>query len=165
MRRHMQRHPRGHARRAQAGMTLLEITIAVAIFAVVVGITAQSLVSYYMTIDMHEQQIEATQAARAVAATVREKREEFSEDPDWPNDLMAWVQDQEDAGWPGHVREAADGEYDQLYGHAINVTLTDGDGNNAVTGTNPVHVMITSRWTSRAGHEMFVPIATVVTNE
>ena len=56
------------------GVTLIEVTMAVAIFAVVIAVSAQSILSFYVAIDMQEDRIVATHAARAVLAALREMR-------------------------------------------------------------------------------------------
>ena len=38
----------------ERGVTLIEITLAVAIFAGVIGVTAQALMSFYVSIDVQE---------------------------------------------------------------------------------------------------------------
>ena len=152
--------------RSNAGMTLLEITLAVSIFAVAVGITAQSLVSYYMTMDMHEQQIESAQAARTIIAAIRDKRGEFDGDPNFPVGLQAWVAAQQDDGWSAFLRTKGTGDtYAQLEEHSVTVNMAALDGGAVAAGTNPVRITVVSEWNDRRGRPMSATIATVLTDE
>ncbi len=62
----------GARRRADSqGFTLLELTLAVAIFAVTIGVAARSLVGFYATMDMQRQRLIAVNHCRAVFSDMR----------------------------------------------------------------------------------------------
>jgi prepilin-type N-terminal cleavage/methylation domain-containing protein len=146
-------------KRDNEGMSLLEVTMAVAIFAVVIGITAQSLGSYYVSIDLHEQRIEAAQAARTVLAACREKCKETKDD--FPAAFLAWVEDQQDDGWQEFLR--ADDKH--LAAHALNVETLDSQGEGAQADDNPIVVRVTSSWDDRRGRAMRSVLVTAFTDQ
>lgn len=62
------------------GVTLLELTLAMAIFAVVIGVTAQSLVTFYARMDLQEQRTTAINVCRSVLNDMRSLRDSSSEE-------------------------------------------------------------------------------------
>ena len=52
--------------RSDSGVTLMEVTLAVALFAVAIAMSAQALISFYAAIDVQEQRVEAMQAAAEI---------------------------------------------------------------------------------------------------
>lgn len=148
----------------ERGFTLLEVMIAVAIFAVVVGVTATSLASFYLSMDIQEQRIEAVHAGQAVLDAIRDKRGEFQladDQYDWTA-LFTWIDNQDDEGWPGFVREGMG--HEELREHTISVEVRNMDGGVAQPGDNPVQMRAVSSWRDRRGHPMQVDIITVMTN-
>jgi prepilin-type N-terminal cleavage/methylation domain-containing protein len=160
-----------------AGMSLLEITIAMAIFAVVMGVTATSLASFYTTMDIQEQRIEAMQASRGVLDALREKRGEFvdvglAQTSDFPVGLLDWIEEQNAEAWPGFVREfqrdIATGVVSttkvELLDHVITVECTDVNGAPAGAGDNPIQVRVISTWKDRRGHPLQVELVSLLSD-
>ena len=58
-----------------AGVTLLELTIAVAIFAVALGASAQILVSFYSTMDIQNQRVMVINYCRGLMSDMRNLRD------------------------------------------------------------------------------------------
>jgi prepilin-type N-terminal cleavage/methylation domain-containing protein len=147
------------------GFTLMEIMMATAIFAVVIGVTAISLSSFYVQMDIQEQRIEAMQSCRAVLGDMREKREEFalsSDGYDWEA-FLQWINAQQDLGWPGHIRDNE--AYVELKDHTLTVQVLDMEGAAAEPGDNPLQVFVTANWTDRQGRTLETRLATVLTNQ
>ncbi|MBX3179017.1 MAG: type II secretion system protein [Candidatus Hydrogenedentes bacterium] len=145
----------------QAGLSLVEIVLAVAIFSVVIGATAQSLMSFYVGIDAQEQRIEALSAARGVLDGLREKRYEFRND--FPDGLIAWVEENNATGWSAVV--PLDGYYGRLPDRAIEARCYDTEGNPASDGDNPILVEVTTTWTGGRGRAMSATAVSMLTNE
>lgn len=144
----------------QRGMTLLEVTLAVAIFTVVIGITAQSLASYYIAMDVQEQRIEAAQSARTVLTALRNKRDETRNN--FPGELLEWIQTQNIENWPGYVHSG--GEARHLANHEIMVRALNLEGADAADTDNPIVVQVVSRWNDRRGRAIDVTLASALTD-
>lgn len=145
----------------ERGMTLMEVTLAVAIFAGVIAVTAQSLASFYVTIDMQKQRIEAANSCRAVLSLLRDKRDELS--ADFPKSLLAYITSQEALGWQEYLKTENGGT--RLRDHQITVTCLDTEGNVATDEDNPIRVHVTSTWLDRRGRPMEAQLVTMLTNE
>ena len=144
--------------RDERGVTLMEIMVAIGIFAVVVAVTAQSLASFYVAIDVQEQRMEAVQACRAVLGALREKRAEFEDN--FPADLLAWIEEKNDDGWNDFLK------YDDQQGlrdHAIEVSCYDMEGDEADDTDDPLQVIVTSTWIDRRGRELNAQVVTALT--
>ena len=57
------------------GVSLLEVTMAVAIFAVAVGVAAQGLISFYASMDVQNQRVMAANQCRALLSDMRNIRD------------------------------------------------------------------------------------------
>lgn len=149
---------------SESGLTLMEVTVSVAIFAVVIGASAQALASFYAAIDQQELRIEAMQSCRAVMGEIRQKREQFYNRGDdsfsWGN-WMGWMDTQNDDGWSEHARDSYGDN--PLREHEIEVEIRNMDGNEAVAGDNPVEVLVTSTWLDIRGREMHATLITIMT--
>jgi prepilin-type N-terminal cleavage/methylation domain-containing protein len=73
---------------ANEGVTLLELTLAVAIFAIAVGAAAQTLISFYVTMDMQNQRVVAVNHCRAVLSNMRNLRDAFPNSATTPNNFQ-----------------------------------------------------------------------------
>lgn len=146
----------------ERGMSLMEVTMAVAIFAGVIAVTAQSLVSFYVSIDMQKQRIEAVNSCKAVLAVLREKRDETA--ADYPETFLGWVSAQESEGWTEFLKSDEEAGI-RLREHTITVQCLNLDGQAAGAGDNPVRVHVISRWLDRRGRGMQAQLATVLTDE
>ncbi len=148
----------------ERGITLVEVLLAVTLLASVIGVSATSLASFYVTMDMQEQRIEAIHACRAVAGELREKRGDFqigSDGFDW-NAYLAWIHEGNEAGWPAFLRQGEKGE--ELTGHALSVTCFNMDGAPANAGDNPLEIYVTSTWRDRKNRSLSAQLVTVLTN-
>jgi prepilin-type N-terminal cleavage/methylation domain-containing protein len=129
---------------AQSGLTLLELMLAVAVFTIVVGVTAQSLVGYTVGMDMQTQRNVALHLAQACL-----------------NDIRAW-RDANPANFPQVVTNR--------WPNNGQVALNTGLRNGRVTvgyvnpASNPLDVTVTVRWTDLRGHPLAVSLSTVLTD-
>ena len=147
------------------GVTLIEVTMAVAIFAVVIAVSAQSILSFYVAIDMQEDRIVATHAARAVLNGIREKRGEFRGSVDnalvdWTQ-FAAWVTAQNTANWTTFSQSSG---YGALNSQAVRVTLLNVNGAPAVAADNPKQVHVTTTWLDAKGRTLRSTIVTRMTD-
>ena len=143
------------------GITLMEVTLAVAIFAGVIGVTAQSLASFYVAIDVQEQRMEAVAACRGVMDALREKRLEFGDT--FPEDLLAWVVTENDASWASFL--ADNSAHTELSGQTIVVECFNQAGDPAGAGDNPIVVQVTSTWQDRRGRTLSATVVSILTGE
>ncbi|MBI2423135.1 MAG: type II secretion system protein [Candidatus Hydrogenedentes bacterium] len=147
--------------RAAAGFTLLEVTLAVAIFAAVIGVTAQSLMSFYATMDMQEQRVEAINACRSVMSAVRDKRYEVTDD--FPGGLITWINENNGTHWASFSN--SNPETGALKDFAITVACKDMAGGDAGDGDNPVQIAVNATWSDVRGRPIAVMLGSVITNE
>lgn len=145
----------------ERGVTLIEVIIAVAILAGVVGATAQSLISFYVSIDVQEQRMEAIRSCQGLMDGLREKRIEFKDD--FPDGLLAWIEENNDGGWDDFL--ADNSEHVQLANQTLSVACFNEDGENAGSGDNPIFVHVTTTWDDRKGREIEATVVSVMTNE
>jgi len=146
------------------GMTLVEVVIAISILAVVLGVTAQAIGGFYVTMDVQEQRVEAVQSARALLGAIREKRAEFDggEDGyDWDG-MLGWIAAGNEESWSGFVR--SNEFHVELKGHTLSVEVRNMDGAQATAGDNPLEVHVIASWEDRQGRPQRAVIATVLTN-
>ncbi len=146
------------------GVTLIEVMIAVAIFAVVIGVSAQALLSFYVSLDMQEERVESLQAARAVLSAIREKKEEFvlpEDEFDWEG-LIAWLDEGNDTYWSSFLKPGVTGTKG-LHDHTITVAYYDMQGNPAPAGASPLQVNVMSSWSDMKGRTITAQVATLLT--
>jgi len=70
------------------GVSLLELTLAVAIFVIAVGAAAQALVSFYVTMDMQNQRVVAINHCRSALSNMRNLRDTFPNSATAPNNFQ-----------------------------------------------------------------------------
>ena len=141
----------------------MEVTFALAIFAVVTAITAQALVTFYVAIDVQEQRTEAIRVCKDVAGAVREQRDQL--DPlEWPANLVAWVEGKNDETWPEFRRQNDDGN-DDLPGQEVTVECTNRDGGDPAAGDTVVQVSVYCTWEDRSGRPLEAQVVTYLANE
>lgn len=145
----------------ERGVTLIEITLAVAIFAGVIGVTAQSLMSFYVSIDIQEQRMEAVAACRSVMDSLREKRLEFRDN--FPEGLLTWINTQNDSSWADF--QADNSEHVELADQSIEVACFNEAGDVADGGDNPIVVHVTTNWVDRKGRALSASVVSMLTNE
>lgn len=144
----------------ERGMTLMEVTMAVAIFSGVIAVSAQALASFYAGVHLQKQRIESVNTCRAVMSLLREKRQELA--PDFPESFLAYVDARQEDGWQ-EFRKTEAGLV-QLVNHAVTVLCTGLDGSAATANTNPLQIHVISTWDSLRGHPMSAEIVSVLTD-
>lgn len=147
--------------RDERGVTLIEITLAVAIFAGVIGVTAQSLMSFYVSIDMQEQRMEGVAACRSVMDSLREKRIQFKNN--FPEGLLTWIESNNTNSWEDYL--ADNSEHVQLAEQTLQVECFNEDGEAAGADDNPIVVHVTTNWLDRKGRPLSATVVSMLTNE
>jgi len=140
------------ARRETRGVTLLEITIAVAIFAVAIGVAAQVLISFYATMDLQHQRVIAAEHCRGVFSQIRNIRDaspNTSDDPSaFQEAVMAQFPDGEQSTGPYDLRDAT-----------VEVVYESTD-----TSANPLVPTVTVNWVDLRGRPVSLGITTAITD-
>lgn len=152
---------RSNVPRNTAGMSLLEVVLAIAIFAAVIGVTAQSLASFYVAIDLQEQRINGLQAARAVMSAIRERRDTFQQN--FPDSLIAWVSENNDLYWDDYLVDNS--AHEQLRNHSIQVDVFDLEGNAPSSGESPVQIFVRSTWLDRRNRPIQAELVSVFNDQ
>ena len=132
-----------------------------AIFAGVIAVTAQSLMSFYVSIDMQEQRMEGVAACRSVMDSLREKRVEFKDD--FPQGLLTWIDTQNDTSWADFL--ADNSEHVELADQTLEVACFNEAGEAADGGDNPVVVHVTTTWLDRKGRSLSATVVSMLTSE
>ncbi|MBX7258320.1 MAG: prepilin-type N-terminal cleavage/methylation domain-containing protein [Candidatus Hydrogenedentes bacterium] len=128
--------------RDEEGVTLLELTIAIALFAIVMGATATSLVSYYVALDMQNQRHSAIKDCATILSNMRDVRN--TNPDDFPDAITAV--------WP-------DGTTIPNAGTLPQETITvDYVNPNA----NPLEVTITCTWVDMRGRQLTAALSSVL---
>ena len=131
-------------RHNEAGFSLLELTIAVAVFVVVLGAVAQGLVSYYVVMDAQHQRVAAAEVLRGVLADMRAVRDA---NPD---------------SFPDAVRDAyPNGETVPGPGLLPNETIEVTYANDAA---NPLEATVVISWPDLQGRPVQETISTLLTD-
>ena len=167
--------------RSSRGFTLLEIVVALAIFTVTLGVTAQGLAYAYGVVNLQNQRVTANNDCRAVISSLRQVAAERPASTACPNAdnmfpcvLLNWVN-----SFPANAaavaalsvaaRAAFAGMY-TLQNETIAITLTDNAGVAAVhgltagAGTNPVRATVTVQWRGPRGILYTEIVTTAVTD-
>ena len=168
-------------RKGRRGFTLLEIVLAVAIFTVTLGATAQGLAYAYGLVNLQNQRVTASNDCRAVISALRQVIAADVATSTCPADknrfpcvIMDWT-----SRFPQNAAAVAAlssteripfaGLY-SLRNETITITLTSATGQavfngiGASTSTNPVHVAVTVQWTGPRGITYTETVRTAVTN-
>jgi type II secretory pathway pseudopilin PulG len=143
------------------GVSLMEVTLAVAIFAGVIAVTAQSLASFYVSIDLQEQRMEAALSCRTVMDAIREKRVQYEDE--FPGDLLGWVESGNDAEWAEFL--ADNGDHVELDEQSIEVACFNTNGDAAGAADNPIMIHVTTTWRDRKGREMSASLMSILTDQ
>lgn len=170
-----------HLRRVKQGFSLIEVTIALALFMVVLGTMAQAYILQYESIVTHQQQTSALSNCMAVVSTLRQVARNLPESemcaadqPLFPCVLVNWAQtfplSTEDLNEDeGLLQEF--GVYYSLPAQSFTITYTNAAGNDIVVSpllsanTNPVYVQVATSWQGFRGRMYFVSVNAVLTNE
>lgn len=145
-----------------AGMSLMEVTLAVAVFAIAIAFTAQAIMTNYAALDLQEQRIAGIQASRAVMAELREQRAMFRQGMDNfdTGGYLAWIEAQNDNDWESM-------EFGEDSQHLQDMTVTvevfnPETGAAAANNTNPLEVHVLTTWTDRMGRPMEARIVSLL---
>lgn len=133
-----------HGLKRNEGVTLMELTFAVALFSVVLGATAQSLISYYVALDTQNQRHTAIRNCTGILSNMRDVRDANPEN--FPDALTAVWPDETEVGGVGALPQEA-------------VTVDYVDPN-----ANPLEVTVTSEWVDLRGRPMTVSVTTLMTD-
>ena len=140
------------ALRETRGVTLLEITIAVAIFAVAIGVAAQILVSFYATMDLQHQRVIAADHCRGVFSQIRNIRDaspNTSENPSaFQEAVMAQFPDGEQPTAPYDLRDAT-----------VEIAYESTDAS-----ANPLVPTVTVNWVDLRGRAVSLGTTTAITD-
>jgi hypothetical protein len=147
-------------RASNAGLTLVEITIAMTLLVLILAVSAQALAGFVVAMEMHGEQTVAIQSARSVLGALREKRPELRNE--FPMAFAEWISEQNDAGWTQQLLEGE--HFGTLHEHAIQVALSDMDGDTIGLGDNPIVVTVTTTWTGVQGRPMRAVVSTIMTD-
>ncbi len=153
-----------HVRRlSESGMTLLEVMIAISIFAIVIGVTATSLGSFYVTMDVQKDRIAAIQSCRSVMAAIREKRAEFVLPTEEFNReaFFQWIAQSNEDGWQSFLHLGPAG----LLKHQILVRCFNINGQPAMPEDTPVRLHVISSWRDKSGRLMNTQIISVLADQ
>ncbi|HPO15672.1 MAG TPA: hypothetical protein PLI09_19680 [Candidatus Hydrogenedentes bacterium] len=143
------------------GMALMEMMLAVGIFAVVVGVTATALSSFYVNMDSQQQRMIAVQSCQSVLGAIREKRAEYVDQ----NDLMDragflnWIAEKGQEQWSEYLTSPSNGG---LTNHQLTVDCRNAAGSPATAADSPIEVYATASWLDRAGRPMRIQLATIL---
>jgi prepilin-type N-terminal cleavage/methylation domain-containing protein len=130
--------------RNSAGFTLIELTVAIAIFAIVLGTAAQALVSYHATIHLQHQRNVATQNCKAILSQMRNVRNQAG--AQFPNIITGTWADGQPVEGAGTMR-----------GEQVVVTYTD-------VNANPLEVTVRSTFPDMRGRQVTTQISTRLTD-
>lgn len=131
--------------RCEKGFSLLELTIAMAVFAVVLGAAAQALVSYYVAMDTQEQRNTAIHICKGVLNDMRQARDA---DPDQFPDAITGM-------WPDDTLTPGPG---LLRNETVQVNYVD-------TNANPLEITVTVSWEDLRGRPIQATMTTLLTDQ
>jgi len=140
--------------RAKQGFTLLELTLALAIFVIILGATAQVLVSYYVALDAQRERTANTQNMAALISSMRQVRDQ---NPDtFPQAIFTQ--------WPdGTVVPGASNS--RVMREQITIKYYDVTTNAPATNaTNPLLVVLRSTFLDKRNRRLNNVLTTVLTN-
>ena len=144
----------------ECGMSLMEVTLAVAIFSGVIAVSAQALSSFYAGVQLQKQRIESVNSCRAVMSLLSEKRRELA--ADFPESFLTYVNLREQDGWQEFLKPETGPIH--LPGHAITVVCAALDGSAANQNTTPLQIHVISAWNGPRGHSLSTEVVSVLTD-
>lgn len=143
-------HWRASERRKRDGFALLELTLAVGIFIVVLGVAAQSLILFYAAMDMQKQRTIAVNECRTVLSQMRAIRSTNPNSEDDPANFQDAVLSQ----YPDGATVAGPAN---LRNSEMTVTYEDPSAN-----ANPLVPTVTLQWVSLTGREVTVNVSSAL---
>ncbi|MCL4692391.1 MAG: type II secretion system GspH family protein [Candidatus Hydrogenedentes bacterium] len=129
---------------AKHGVTLLELTIAMAVFTVVLGATAQALISYYVALDTQNQRHTAVRNCTGIVSNMRDVRDANPEN--FPDAVVAL--------WPDGAEVPNAGSLPQ---EIITVDYVN-------PASNPLEITIRSQWVDLRGRPVSLDVSTLLTD-
>ena len=149
--------PRGTERKlrlllSSEGVTLLELTIAVAIFVVAVGASAQILVSFYATMDMQSQRVVAINHCRSLLSDMRNLRDAFPNSATTPTNFQSAVL----AKYPPGAKLEGPARLTRA-----SVTVNYEDANPTA---NPLAPTVVMEWRDMRGHTCTISLSSAITD-
>jgi prepilin-type N-terminal cleavage/methylation domain-containing protein len=149
--------------RGEQGFSLIEVMMAIGLFAVVAGMAATSLSSFYVTMDMQQQRVEAVNSCREVLGAIREKRGEFMGANNVFNRAgwLAWITQNNTANWAAFLKVGTDGHV-IMDNQKISVTCLNAAGAQAGSGDSPLEVHVMVDWTDRARHPLEAEVVSLL---
>lgn len=136
----------------EAGMTLLEITLAMAILAVALVVSAQSLASFYVLLDMQHQRVVAANHCRSILSGMRNVRDANRNSPDsesrCQNAIFAAYPDNSELVGPR-----------QLPNCTVEINYDD-----ASPSANPLLPTALIAWTDMRGRPMQLQVSTAISD-
>jgi prepilin-type N-terminal cleavage/methylation domain-containing protein len=138
--------------RNEEGMSLLEVTLAMAIVAVALGISAQSLLSIYVLLDMQHQRVVAVNHCRSILSGMRNVRDANQNLPDSETRCQAAILAAypDDSTFPGPQ---------QLPNSTVSVTYE-----NSSPSANPLLPTVVMNWTDMRGRPMRLQLSTAISD-
>jgi prepilin-type N-terminal cleavage/methylation domain-containing protein len=138
--------------KSTSGMTLLEVTLAIAIFAVTMGVASQGLVSFYSTLDMQRLRVIAVNRCLAIFGEMRNLRDANLNTPENPNNFQSNILSRYQDGWEGAGPI-------ELRNSTISVTYEDGSPT-----ANPLVPTVRIQWEDLRGHVMTLQVSSAITD-
>ena len=135
------------------GVTLLELTVAVAIFSVAIGAAAQILISFYATMDVQSQRVIAINYCRGLLSDMRSLRDAKPNagDPD-PCLRLETLQERVFCRYPQSALELdLEGERDRPL-EKLRDAQVEIDYEDTSAAANPVAPTVRVRWNDLRGH-------------
>lgn len=145
------------------GFTLIEIMIAIAIFAFVAGTTAITVVSVHSNLQIQRERIQAYQICRSVIETIREKRQDFSVGDDTFNwdGFYTWLNSQGTNDWLSMI--SIEEHPINLQNLQINIDVRNMQNESAGGTDNPIQVFVTTTWLNTKGYQFQATLGSILT--
>ncbi len=136
------------ARRSkQGGFTLIEVSLAMGLFAILMAVTAQALLGFSLTMQVQEQRNEALAHCRGVLAQMRQDRD---------NSVLPFPQ-QVLQLWPNNF-QTQNPAVVRLPNEVLRVTYAN-------VNADPLRVTVTSTWTDMQGRQLQVSLSSMLTGQ
>ncbi|MCX8064065.1 MAG: type II secretion system GspH family protein [Candidatus Hydrogenedentes bacterium] len=145
------------------GLTLIEIMIAVAIFAFVMGTTAITVVSVHNNLQIQRERIQAYHVCRSIIEVIREKRTDFitgDESFNWTG-FYSWLNSQTNQDWLSLV--SVQEHPINLQNLQINIDCRDMQNEPAGGSDNPIQVFVTASWQTSRGYQLQATLGSILT--
>ncbi len=144
------------------GLTLIEIMIAIAIFAFVAGTTAIAVVSVHSNLQIQRERIQAYQICRSVIEAIKEKRQDFSVGGETFNgyEFYAWLNNQNTNDWLSMI--SLEEHPINLQNLQINIDVRNMQNEPASATDNPIQVFVTTTWLNSRGYQLQATLGSIL---